>query len=138
MAALRDPAVAQALRCADLAYPDGVGAVWAARRGLQGEPGDISGLQRVAGIDLAQRVLELAADAGLAVYFLGAEPGVAEEAAARQRRYLPGLQVAGCRDGYFTPSEEQAVVAEVRQSGAAIVFVAMGAPRRGDLAPPLS
>ena len=133
MTALRDPVAAEALRCADLAYPDGVGAVWAARRGLARGPSAEGGVERVAGIDLAQRVLELAASSGLSVYFLGAKPGVAEEAAARQRRQLPGLQVAGCRDGYFSPSEEGTVVAEVRRSGAAILLVAMGAPRQETL-----
>ena len=132
MTALKDPAAAEALRGADLSYPDGVGAVWAARRslrrggGLQPPPK----LERVAGIDLAQRVLELAARTGAPVYFLGAGPGVAEEAAARQRASLSGLRVAGCRDGYFPPAEERAVVDAVRASAAAILLVALGAPKQ--------
>ncbi|HEY5528754.1 MAG TPA: glycosyltransferase, partial [Thermoleophilia bacterium] len=47
--AQRDPAVAEALLGADLCYPDGVGAVWAA--GRQG-----AAPERVPGIDLAGRV----------------------------------------------------------------------------------
>jgi exopolysaccharide biosynthesis WecB/TagA/CpsF family protein len=133
MAALQDPTIAEVLRSADLAYPDGVGAVWAARRGLQPGPALDPGPQRVAGIDLAQQVLEGAAVAGLPVYLLGAQPGVAEEAARRQRRTWPELQVAGCRDGYFSADEEAAVVAAVRASGAAILLVAMGAPRQETL-----
>jgi N-acetylglucosaminyldiphosphoundecaprenol N-acetyl-beta-D-mannosaminyltransferase len=131
MTALGDPAAAEALRGADLSYPDGVGAVWAARRGL-GPGGKLQPLkaERVAGIDLAQRVLESAAQAGIPVYFLGAGPGVAEEAAGRQRASLPGLRVAGCRDGYFSPADEKAVVDAVRASGAAILLVAMGAPKQ--------
>jgi exopolysaccharide biosynthesis WecB/TagA/CpsF family protein len=133
MRAQDDPAAAEALRNADLSYPDGVGAVWAARRGLV--PGDESEPvpERVAGVDLAQRVLEVAAQAGLSVYLLGGKPGVAEEAARRQRAQLPGLQVAGCRDGYFSPAEEATVVAAVRRSGARILFVGMGAPRQETL-----
>jgi N-acetylglucosaminyldiphosphoundecaprenol N-acetyl-beta-D-mannosaminyltransferase len=130
MTALEDPAAAEALRNADLSYPDGVGAVWAARRGL-GPGGELQPrAERVAGIDLAQRVLELAAQAGAPVYFLGAGPGVAEEAAGRQRASLPGLRVVGYRDGYFSPADEEAVVDAVRASGAAILLVAMGAPKQ--------
>jgi glycosyltransferase involved in cell wall biosynthesis len=78
MRAGKDPQAAEAFVEADLCYPDGVGAVWAATR--QGA----MGVERVPGIDLAARVLEMAADAGLPVYFLGAAEGVAEEAARRQ------------------------------------------------------
>jgi exopolysaccharide biosynthesis WecB/TagA/CpsF family protein len=130
MAALQDPAAAEALGNADLSYPDGVGAVWAARRSLELGPALDPGPQRVAGIDLARRVLELAEATGSSVYFLGARPGVAEEAARRQCAALPGLHVAGARDGYFSPAEEEAVVEAVRDSGARILLVAMGAPRQ--------
>jgi exopolysaccharide biosynthesis WecB/TagA/CpsF family protein len=133
MRAQDDCAAAEALRNADLSYADGVGAVWAARRsagpGSESEPS----AKRMAGIDLAQRVLELAAAAGLSVYFLGAEPGVAEEAARRQKLRLASLQIAGLRDGYFSPVEEPSVVAAVRESGAAILLVATGAPKQETL-----
>jgi exopolysaccharide biosynthesis WecB/TagA/CpsF family protein len=133
MRAQEDRAAAEALRNADLSYADGVGAVWAARRsagpGSESEPS--SG--RVAGIDLAQRVLDLAAAAGLSVYFLGARPGVAEEAARQQKLRLPSLQIAGFRDGYFSPADEPSVVAAVRGSGAAILLAAIGAPRQETL-----
>ena len=131
MRAQEDRCAAEVLRAADLAYPDGVGAVWAARRRLAGASG--REVNRVAGIDLAQRVLELAAVYGLRVFFLGAKPGVAEDAARRQKSALPGLRIAGHRDGYFGPAEEAAVVAAVRESGADILFVAMGAPRQETL-----
>lgn len=130
MRARKDAELAQILHESDLCYADGVGAVWAARRRLG--PGDElhPAIERVAGIDLAQRVLELAAEAGRSVYFLGAKPGIAEEAARRQRVRLPGLEIAGVRDGYFTPAEETTVVAAVRASGADILLVAMGAPKQ--------
>ncbi len=124
MRAQKDPDAAEALLEADLCYPDGVGAVWAA--GRQG----VSHAARVPGIDLAQRVLELAAERGLSVYFLGAAEGVAEEAARWQVERLPRLLVAGTHHGYFPVSEEYEVVRVVKESGAQIVLVAMGAPRQ--------
>ena len=124
MKAQRDPAAAEALLEADLCYPDGVGAVWAAGRQGAVLP------ERVAGIDLAQRVLELAAQQGLSVYFLGGAEGVAAEAARRQTERLPGLRVAGVHHGYFPPAAEAEVVAGVREAKADILLVAMGAPRQ--------
>jgi exopolysaccharide biosynthesis WecB/TagA/CpsF family protein len=119
-----DPVVAEALLDADLRYADGVGAVWAA--GLQGADSP----ERVPGVDLAQRVLELAAERRLPVFFLGAAAGVAREAARRQTERLPGLRVAGVADGYFPAADEEAVVRAVRDSGADILLVALGAPRQ--------
>ena len=133
MRSQEDRAAAEALRNADLTYADGVGAVWAARRELGPVGESEPSAERVAGIDLAQRVLELAAAAGLSIYFLGAEPGVAEEAARRQKLRLPSLQIAGFRDGFFSPADEPAVVAAVRRSGAAILLAAIGAPKQETL-----
>ena len=148
--AQQDPAAAEALLNADLCYPDGVGAVWAAgRQGARAAPalgpapafgpgatsdgtavrGRVAP-ERVAGIDMAQRVLELAAEHGLPVYFLGAADGVAEEAARRQAQLLPGLRIAGTHHGYFSAAEEDEVVQTVRRSGARVLLVAMGAPRQ--------
>ncbi|HZJ28649.1 MAG TPA: WecB/TagA/CpsF family glycosyltransferase, partial [Solirubrobacterales bacterium] len=119
-----DEAVAEALLAADLRFPDGIGVVWAAaRRGVRG-------LERVPGIEVAERVLEGAAREGLGVYFLGAAPGVAELAAEMSTARYPGLQVAGSHDGYFFDAETAAVVEAVRSSGAAVLLVAMGAPRQ--------
>ena len=133
MRAREDMHAAEILRASDLCYADGVGAVWAAKRRLG--PGDESRptIERVAGIDLAQRVLELAAEAGLSVYFLGAKPGVAAAASRKQQARLPGLRVAGLHDGYFSPADEAAAVAAVRGSGADILLVAMGAPKQESL-----
>ena len=55
MRAIDDPAAAEAVLDADLCFPDGVGAVWAA--GRQG----VAGLTRVPGIELAERLLAGAA-----------------------------------------------------------------------------
>ena len=125
MRAQKNPPAAEALLGADLRYPDGVGAVWAASR--QGA----AGLERVPGIELAEKVLDAAAREGLGVYFLGAAEGVAEEAAAAMQLRFPGLVVCGAHHGYFpTDPEEEAGVAAVRESGAVILLVAMGAPRQ--------
>lgn len=124
MRAQRDPRVAEAVIEADLRYPDGVGAVWAA--GQQG----VRDLERVPGIELAERVLAEATQVGLSVFFLGAAPGVAEVAAAKVQERWPGLTVAGTHHGYFSAEEEAQVVDLVRAADADILLVAMGAPKQ--------
>ncbi len=122
--AARDPALRAALTRADLNLPDGVGVVWAAR--LLGE--QMNG--RVTGVDTAKGVLALAAKKGYRVFFLGGRPGVAKEAARRLGTKLAGLTVCGVRDGYFSGSEERAVLGEIRRTAPDILFVCLGSPRQ--------
>jgi len=138
--AQEDERIASAVAGADLRFPDGVGAVWASR--MQG----VEKVDRVPGIELAERILEGAAEDGLSVFFLGAAPGVAADAAARMKQRYAGLDVAGSRHGYFGEEEQDSVVEEVRRSGADILLVALGAPRqelflhrhRGELGVPVA
>ena len=109
---------------ADLVLPDGAGTVWA---------GNYLGYripERVAGYDLYLRLLEEAAKKNFPVYFFGGKPGIAEEAAAEGRRRWPGLMVAGCRNGYFSADEEPEIIEGINQSGAAMLFAALGAPKQ--------
>ena len=114
-----DLALREALEAADLTVADGVGVVWAARRGGVALPG------RVPGVDLMARVLE-GGGADLRVFFLGAKPGVADEAAARARS-LYGTIVAGVQHGYFErPLEVPKVVQKVAESGAHLLLAGLG------------
>jgi lipopolysaccharide/colanic/teichoic acid biosynthesis glycosyltransferase len=46
-----------------------------------------------------------------------------------QQRY-PGLEIAGTRDGFFTPEQEAEIIADINASGAAILLVGFGAPKQ--------
>jgi N-acetylglucosaminyldiphosphoundecaprenol N-acetyl-beta-D-mannosaminyltransferase len=122
--AREDPEYQEVVRGADMVTADGRGVVWMAR---------VLGLslrERVAGADLVERICELAAQRGHSVYLVGAQPGVAEEAArALQTRY-PGLRVAGTHHGYFAPEEEPEVVRSIAAARPDILFVAFGAPKQ--------
>lgn len=124
MTAQEDSELARVICEADLVVPDGAGVVWASR--VLG----VSLPERVAGFDLMQELLACAADHHWPVFFLGAEPGVAEEAVECVRRRLPGLIVAGTHHGFFDKQEEAAVIEKVNSGGARLVFVGMGAPRQ--------
>jgi N-acetylglucosaminyldiphosphoundecaprenol N-acetyl-beta-D-mannosaminyltransferase len=64
------------------------------------------------------------------VFLLGAAEGVAAAAALRLQASIPGLAVGGTYAGSPTPGEEDSIVDLVRMSGAAILFVAFGAPQQ--------
>lgn len=117
-----DPEFARACRAADLVVADGMPVVWASH--VAGVPLPL----RITGCDLMPRLLEAAAAHALPVYFLGAREEIVQALVDDSVRRYPGLRVAGFRNGYFGPAESDAVVAEIRRSGAAMLFVGMPSP----------
>lgn len=117
-----DPAAMEAVNGADLVIADGIGVIYGAR--LLGTPLK----EKLPGIELAQRLMERMARDGKTLFLLGAKPGIAELAAEKLKERYPGLRVAGVHDGYF--QEDGPVVEEIRQSGADVVFVCLGAPKQ--------
>ena len=110
------------LKDAALVIPDGIGVVYAAK--ILGRP--LKG--RVPGIEFAGALMERMAKDGRRLFLLGAKPGVAELAAANLQTQYPGLVVCGTHDGYF--KEDGPVVEMIRESGAEVVFVCLGAPKQ--------
>ncbi|MBM3498769.1 MAG: hypothetical protein FJX74_08870, partial [Armatimonadetes bacterium] len=87
--AQEDPELREIMDQADLVTADGQGVVLAAR--LLNVPIR----ERVSGVDLVQRLCEVAAEAGRSVFLLGGAEGVAEAAAEKLAAAVPGLQIAG-------------------------------------------
>lgn len=85
---------------------------------------------RVAGVELIERLCAGAASSGLSVYFCGAAEGVAAEAAAVLKRRFPALQVAGTRSGFFEDAQAGDVAATIAASGAKLLLVGIGSPRQ--------
>lgn len=122
MLAQRDVPFRTLIREASLVVPDGAGIVWALRR--QG----MANVERVTGIDLMQEMCVRAARREASVFLLGAAPGIAAKAAAVLQRDLPSLEIAGTAVGTPDPKHAPALCAQVRESGADILFVAFGCP----------
>ncbi len=122
MMARKDPDYARTLAGAGLTLADGIGVIYAAK--LLGRP--LKG--RVPGVDFAGGLMAEMAKRGLKLFLLGAKPGVAEQAAEHLTRQYPGLSVCGVHDGYF--QEDAPVVAAVKDSGADVLFVCLGAPKQ--------
>lgn len=118
----RDADLARACRAGDLVVADGVPVVWASR--LVGEPLPA----RVAGVDLMARLLEIASEHRLRVFFLGAREEVVSALVRRCAERWPGAVVAGWRDGYFAREDDAAVVEQIRRSRADLLFVGMPSP----------
>ena len=113
-----------AVNGADLVLPDGIGVIYGAK--LLGTPLK----SRVPGIEFGTAMLPHCAETGKTVYLFGAKPGVAEQAAKNLCEKLPGLQIAGTHDGYFTDAESDVIAAEIRTSGADMALVCLGAPKQ--------
>jgi N-acetylglucosaminyldiphosphoundecaprenol N-acetyl-beta-D-mannosaminyltransferase len=86
--------------------------------------------ERVAGVDLIDPLCARFAAEGISVYLCGGRGDTAERAANVLRARHPGLIVAGTRDGYFAPANDDRVAGEIARSGARVLFLGLGSPRQ--------
>lgn len=124
MRATHDEELRRILNASALVVPDGAGTVWAARHLGHAMP------ERVAGYDLAQELLRCAPAEGRRVYFFGSAPGVAEKAKAKAERLYPGIEIVGVRNGFFSPADNAAIIAEIRAARPDLLLVALGVPKQ--------
>lgn len=112
----------QIIRGSELVVPDGAGVVLYLR--LRGKR-----IQRVPGIELAETLLQQAAEQGWSTFFYGGKPGVAEAAAQAWQRRSPGLTIA-TQHGYVTPEEELELLARLKREQPQLIYVGLGVPRQ--------
>ena len=124
MRATHDEELRHILNASALVVPDGAGTVWAARHLGHAMP------ERVAGYDLAQELLRCAPAEGRRVYFFGSAPGVAEKAKAKAEQIYPGIEIVGVRNGFFSPADNAAIIAEIRAARPDLLLVALGVPKQ--------
>lgn len=118
----QNAAAMEAVNGADLVLADGIGVVYGSR--IRKMPLKC----RVPGIEFGEAMIEVCAREGKSVYLLGSKSGIAELAAQKLRENYPGLIVAGTADGYF--ADDAAAAERVRQSGAEMLLVCLGAPKQ--------
>jgi exopolysaccharide biosynthesis WecB/TagA/CpsF family protein len=112
----------------DLVCPDGQPVRWALnllyKTGLP---------DRVTGPQLMLQICERAAQEGLPIYLYGSRPSVLESLSQNLLARFPKLIIAGSQPSRFrqvSPEEKQEIIAEIRESGAAMTFVGLGCPRQ--------
>jgi N-acetylglucosaminyldiphosphoundecaprenol N-acetyl-beta-D-mannosaminyltransferase len=111
------------LNC-DLINADGQSIVWAARFLGKYLP------ERVAGIDLMENLVALAYRRGYKCFFFGAKEEVVRRVVAIYAgKYSPEI-IAGYRNGYYTPDEEESITRQISESGTNILFVAISSPKK--------
>lgn len=124
MAAYKDDNFRDILNDAELLTADGIGVVYASK--ILGKP--IT--ERAAGYDILCEVLERIKGTSRSVFLFGGKPGVAELAEEKLKERFPGIVIAGTRNGYFKPEEEEDIVSQINSSGAELLLVCLGAPKQ--------
>jgi N-acetylglucosaminyldiphosphoundecaprenol N-acetyl-beta-D-mannosaminyltransferase len=117
----------QIFRNADLRLLDGMPLVWSYKFFYGYRP------ERIAGKHLMQALLEKAEMEELSVFFYGTTPEKMEIAVSYLSSHFPALKIAGCYSPPYrslTAEEYQQHAELIQESGASIVFVALGCPKQ--------
>ena len=120
----------EVINSAHLIIPDGIGVVYASK--VLKTPLK----EKVPGCEVAEKIMEYAAETGLGVYLFGGgkkneeREAVGVIAAQKLREKYKGLNIVGTRDGYFTEQDVPSIIDEINASGAKILFVCLGAPKQ--------
>jgi N-acetylglucosaminyldiphosphoundecaprenol N-acetyl-beta-D-mannosaminyltransferase len=125
MHAQRDPRFRALVDRADLSLCDTIGIMLASRlrRGPLRE--------RVTGVDLIGPLAKRSAEHGdLRLFLFGGAPGVVERAAASLIAVYPGVRIAGIRNGHFTATDLDGIIASITASGANVILVGLGSPKQ--------
>ena len=86
--------------------------------------------ERVAGIDLMQKLLELSEKKEYTTYFFGAKQEVLDKMLEKFKVSYPNLKIVGVRNGYFTDSELPQIEADIREKNPDFVFVGITSPKK--------
>lgn len=121
-AAYKDSEFCDLLNSADMLTPDGIGIVYASK--ILDKPL----ASRAGGYDIACNLIDRIAKSGERLYLFGGKPDVAEKAAENIEKEYPFINIVGMHHGYFSPDEEDAIIADINEKNADILFVCLGSP----------
>lgn len=92
---------------------------------------------KVSGSDLVVPLLEASAAAGVKVFILGTTEEIADEAIAKLRTDIAGIDIVGRASPWFHPENNTGEATEafeqIAATGAELVLVAFGSPKEGQL-----
>lgn len=114
--------ISELLNRGDYRVADGIGLIYGAK--IHRTPLK----ERVTGVDLSFKLMEIAQREGYGVFFLGGRPGVAKRARTQVEEKYPGIRITGVHHGYFKEDEE--VIKKINKSKPDILFVGLGFPKQ--------
>ena len=119
--ARNDSEFSEILNNAEMVIPDGIGVKIGLK--IMGE-----NVNRIAGIDFAREMINVAAEKNLPIALIGAKPEIVEKAVLNLKQELPDLNIAYYHDGYFNEWDE--IMDGLKNSSAKLILVALGAPKQ--------
>ena len=119
-----EPQVRTLIENAEFKYADGISVVRSVRKKYPH-----ADVERVAGADLWEALMKKAGREGTPVFLVGGKPDVLAQTKEKLRSQWQ-VNIVDSQDGYFRTEDRQALFERIRDSGAKIVTVAMGAPRQ--------
>ena len=124
MRAYSDHKLKEALEHSDFLIPDGVGVVLASKL-FYGKK-----TQRIAGIELMEQLVALAASKDKSVFFFGGEREVLEKSGHFFKKKFPNLKIAGSQNGYLAASQYPELIEQINALSVDFLFVGLGSPKQ--------
>lgn len=119
-----NPSLKAAVMDCDLINADGQPVIWVSN--LVQAPLK----ERVTGIDLFDVLIARCAERGLRPYLVGARQDVVARTVDVLKKKYPKLQLAGWRNGYWSPEKESDVVQEIKNARPDVLCMAVGSPKQ--------
>lgn len=122
--ASREQRLKEIVNTSAMVTADGIGIVHAARIKKDPVP------YKVAGVELAQKLVAASGPRKWDIYFLGGAPGVAKKAKKNLQEVYPDARITGVQHGYFDLQAEEEIINDILLKKPDILFVALGFPRQ--------
>lgn len=82
--------------------------------------------ERITGVDLMERIVDMSRRYNAPIFFLGAAEGVAEKVKEKLERKYPEINIVGTHAGSPAPSDFYAIEKKLKESAPQILLVAFG------------
>ena len=116
-----DKEFAEILNNAEMVIPDGIGVKIGLK--IMGE-----NVARIAGIDFAHKMIEVAAENNMPIALIGAKPEIIEKTVANLQSEVENLNIVYSHDGYFDNWDE--IMDGLKNTSPRLILVALGAPKQ--------
>lgn len=120
----KNPRLKQIVQSCSIINADGASVVLASK--FLGDPLP----ERVAGIDLMERLVQLSENKCYSIYLLGAKQKVVEKAAKNIKEQHPRVNIVGIHNGYFEDGSWQKIAENILHADPDFVFVGITSPKK--------